>query len=425
MPKQITTPISEETAAGLMVGDEIELSGVILCGRDAVLPKVLRLIEEGRVQELGVDPVWIREKNMVREGNRMASYYGEMTDSCALDRCLTRVKTMIGWDENAPVKDLGNGKVLAYGVGMAMQGSGISGVDVGSARLKLDNDGCYTLLIGAADMGTGCDTTLAQVAAEVLDCSPDKIVVFGADTDISPYDSGSYASSTAYVTGKAVEKAALQLREKIIAKASEQLGVDAEKLYFDGEKVIAAESQSVTLQEIAYSAQLGNTISLDVTVTNSSPTSPPPFMVGAVELEIDKDTGESKVRRFCSAVDCGTPLNPNLARVQTEGGILQGIGMALTESVTYNDRGKPIESSLMQYRIPTREDIGRIEVELVSSYEERGPFGAKSIGEVVINTSAPAIQEAVYQATGKRFYTLPITPEQICMAFKDKEAGKA
>ena len=169
---------------------------------------------------------------------------------------------------------------------------------------------------------------------------------------------------------------------------------------------------------------MGNTISLDVTVTNSSPTSPPPFMVGAVELEIDKDTGESKVRRFCSAVDCGTPLNPNLARVQTEGGILQGIGMALTESVTYNDRGKPIESSLMQYRIPTREDIGRIEVELVSSYEERGPFGAKSIGEVVINTSAPAIQEAVYQATGKRFYTLPITPEQICMAFKDKKAGK-
>ena len=408
-------------------------------------------------QELGVDPMWIREKNMVREGNRMASYYGEMTDSCALDRCLTRVKTMIGWDENAPVKDLGNGKVLAYGVGMAMQGSGISGVDVGSARLKLDNDGCYTLLIGAADMGTGCDTTLAQVAAEVLDCSPDRIVVFGADTDISPYDSGSYASSTAYVTGKAVEKAALQLREKIIAKASEQLGVDAEKLYFDGEKVIAADAetaaepgqetaaeagqqnvsaaevehraetrqQSITLQEIAYSAQLGNTISLDVTETNSSPTSPPPFMVGAVELEIDKDTGESKVRRFCSAVDCGTPLNPNLARVQTEGGILQGIGMALTESVTYNDRGKPIESSLMQYRIPTREDIGRIEVELVSSYEERGPFGAKSIGEVVINTSAPAIQEAVYQATGKRFYTLPVTPEQICMAFKDKEARKA
>jgi CO/xanthine dehydrogenase Mo-binding subunit len=270
-------------------------------------------------------------------------------------------------------------------------------------------------------MGTGSDTTLAQVAAEVLDCSPDRIVVFEADTDISPYDSGSYASSTAYVTGKAVEKAARQLRELILQKASEMLSQDVDDLYFDGEKVLGDGKTSLSLEQIAYATQVSNNLTLEVTQTNSSSTSPPPFMVGAVELEIDKETGESHVRRYCSAVDCGTPLNPNLAKVQAEGGILQGIGMALTESITYNDRGKPIENSLMQYRIPTRQDIGHIEVELVSSYEERGPFGAKSIGEVVINTPGPAIQEAVYQATGKRFYELPITPEQICMALKEKE----
>lgn len=374
-------------------------------------------------QELGMDPVLLREKNMVREGQRMASYYGEVTDSCALDRCLSDVQKRIGWEENAPVRDLGDGRVLAYGVGMSMQGSGISGVDVGSARLKLDDDGYYTLIIGAADMGTGCDTTLAQVAAEVLDCSPDRVVVFGADTDISPYDSGSYASSTAYVTGKAVEKAALRLRDLILQKASQMMGQSVDELYFDGDKVSGTGNTSLSLTQIAYGAQVANNLTLDVTETNSSPTSPPPFMVGAVELEIDKATGESKVRRYCSAVDCGTPLNPNLAKVQAEGGILQGIGMALTESITYNDRGRPIENSLMQYRIPTRQDIGHIEVELVSSYEERGPYGAKSIGEVVINTPAPAIQEAVYQATGKRFYELPITPEQICMAFKEKGAA--
>ena len=372
-------------------------------------------------QELGVDPVWLREKNMVREGQRMASYYGEVTESCALDRCLADVKKRIGWEENAPVKDLGNGKILAYGIGMSMQGSGVSGVDVGSARIKLEDDGFYTLTVGSADMGTGSDTTLAQVAAEVLDCSPDRIVVFEADTDISPYDSGSYASSTAYVTGKAVEKAARQLRELILQKASEMLSQDVDDLYFDGEKVLGDGKTSLSLEQIAYATQVSNNLTLEVTQTNSSSTSPPPFMVGAVELEIDKETGESHVRRYCSAVDCGTPLNPNLAKVQAEGGILQGIGMALTESITYNDRGKPIENSLMQYRIPTRQDIGHIEVELVSSYEERGPFGAKSIGEVVINTPGPAIQEAVYQATGKRFYELPITPEQICMALKEKE----
>ena len=375
-------------------------------------------------QELGVDPVWLREKNMVREGQRMASYYGEVTESCALDRCLSDVKRRIGWEENAPVKDLGNGKILAYGIGMSMQGSGISGVDVGSARIKLEDDGYYTLTVGSADMGTGSDTTLAQVAAEVLDCSPDRIVIFEADTDISPYDSGSYASSTAYVTGKAVEKAARQLRELILEKASQMLGQNVNELYFDGDKVYGEGKNSISLEQIGYGTQVSNNLALEVTETNSSPTSPPPFMVGAVELEIDKATGETKVRRYVSAVDCGTPLNSNLAKVQAEGGILQGIGMALTESITYNDRGKPIENSLMQYRIPTRQDIGHIEVELVSSYEERGPFGAKSIGEVVINTPGPAIQEAIYQATGKRFYELPITPEQICMAFKEKGAQK-
>ena len=314
---------------------------------------------------------------------------------------------------------MGNGKVRAVGMGMAMQGSGISNVDVGSATLKLNDGGGYTLSIGAADMGTGCDTVLAQIAAETLDCPLENISVLGADTDSSPYDSGSYASSTTYVTGKAVERCALALREKITALAARLLACGEDDVLLTGERAETADGErSVTLGEIALASQCGNTIALEATVTHTSPISPPPFMVGAAEIELDRETGETQVVNFVAAVDCGTPINPNLARVQAEGGILQGIGMALTENITYDRRGMPAENSLMQYKIPTRQDIGHISVEFEASYEETGPYGAKSIGEVVINTPLPAIADAVYNATGKRFYELPITPEQIAMAAK-------
>ena len=177
-----------------------------------------------------------------------------------------------------------------------------------------------------------------------------------------------------------------------------------------------SETSQVSLADIATASMCGNGIALEATVTNSSPISPPPFMVGAAEVEVDLETGETKIIDYAAAVDCGTPVNPNLARVQAEGGILQGIGMALTENITYNKLGKLAENSLMQYKIPTRVDIGKIQVDFESSYENEGPFGAKSIGEVVINTPLPAVADAIYNATGTRFYELPITPEKIAMA---------
>ena len=401
--------------------------------------------------KLHMDPFEIREKNIIKEGDVMPAYYGQVNTSCALDRCLARVKEMIHWDEKYPVRDMGNGKVRAVGMGMAMQGSGISSVDVGSATIKVNDDGFYTLSIGAADMGTGCDTILAQIAAEVLECSVDEITVFGADTDTSPYDSGSYASSTTYVTGKAVEKCALQVREQICKLGAQMMNCPENEVVFDGkvvrrekksavdpekaagihvvderensnpqpenvENLGSAEKQQVSLADIATASMCGNGIALEATVTNSSPISPPPFMVGAAEVEVDLETGEAKVIDYAAAVDCGTPVNPNLARVQAEGGILQGIGMALTENITYNKLGKLAENSLMQYKIPTRVDIGKIRVDFESSYENEGPFGAKSIGEVVINTPLPAVADAIYNATGTRFYELPIKPEKIAMA---------
>lgn len=372
-------------------------------------------------EQLGMDPTELRDKNMVREGMTMPAYYGEPANACALDRCMAHCREMFDWEHRYPVRDMGNGKVRAAGVAMAMQGSCISNVDVGSATIKLSEDGTYNLIIGAADMGTGCDTILAQMAAECMDCPVEDVAVFGADTDVSPYDSGSYASSTTYVTGKAVEKACMDLRERICAIGAEMLHCDPAEVSFGGKCVRAADGRTVALADIAYRVQCGNEVAAQSTATHSSPISPPPFMVGMVEIELDRLTGEVKVLEYDAVVDCGTPINPALARVQTEGGLAQGIGMTLTENVTYNDAGKPVESSLMQYKIPTRLDVGHLHVEFEHSYEPTGPFGAKSIGEIVINTPAPAIAHAIMRATGVWHRELPITPEKIAMSRPDED----
>ena len=260
----------------------------------------------------------------------------------------------------------------------------------------------------------------------ILKCPVEQIEVYSADTDVSPYDSGSYASSTAYVTGKAVEKCAWKMREQICRMGAELMNCDPSEVIFDGREVIRKDGgeDAITLEKIATHSMCNNNIELVASATHSSSVSPPPFMVGAAEVETDLLTGEARVLRYCAAVDCGTPLNENLVRVQAEGGILQGIGMALTEDINYNERGMPRENSLMQYKIPSRLDIGSIEVAVVGSYEPTGPFGAKSIGEVVINTPGPAIADALARACGVRFYELPITAEQIAMRGRKTDGTK-
>ena len=373
-------------------------------------------------EKLKIDPVELRMKNIVREGMFMPAYFGETANACALDRCITHCADHFHWKEKYPVRDMGNGKVRTAGMAIAMQGSCISNVDVGSCTLKLSDDGTYNMLIGAADMGTGCDTILAQMAAEVLDCEPDQIVVFGADTDASPYDSGSYASSTTYITGMATQNAAMELRENMMKIGAELLGCTLDEVEFDGEKVYLVDGdRSVSLADIAVKSQVNNRIPVDVTATYSSPVSPPPYMVGMAEIELDKETGSVKILDYDAVVDCGIPINPNLARVQTEGGIGQGIGMALYENVTYNANGKITEGDFMQYKIPTRQDVGNIHVEFETSYEPSGPFGVKSIGEIVINTPAPALAHAIYRATGVWHRTVPFTPEKILMGMLDPD----
>ena len=375
--------------------------------------------------KLDIDPIKLREMNMVREGDLLTNYFGEVTNSCNLDKCVAKVKEMIGWDEKYPYVKTGPHTVRSVGMAMAMQGSGIGGVDVGSVQLKLNDDGFYTLMIGCSDMGTGCDTIMAQIAADCLETPMENIVVFSVDTDISPYDSGSYASSTTYTTGVAVMKACKELRGKICEVGAQMLGTDVDKVAFDGSYVFVDEDEEeekkVSLDQVALKGTFFNNIELQVVKQHSSPLSPPPFMVGMAEVEVDTETGEVDVLDYVAVVDCGTPINPNLARVQTEGGIAQGIGMALFEDVQYTDKGKIRNNSFMQYKIPTRMDIGKIRVDFESSYEESGPFGTKSIGELVIDTPCPALAEAIYNATGVRFRELPITPEKIAMGILKKK----
>ena len=368
-------------------------------------------------EQLGMDATAIRDLNMIREGMVMPAYYNEIANACALDRCMEHCRRMFNWEERSKVRDMGNGKIRTAGVAMGMQGSCISNVDVGSATVKLSEDGTYNLIIGAADMGTGCDTILAQMVAECMDCSVDDVAVFGADTDVSPYDSGSYASSTTYITGKAVEKACTDLKKRICTIAAGMMGCEEDAVEFEGTQVRRINSdQAVSLTDIAYKAQVFNTTPAESTATHSSPVSPPPYMVGMVEIELDKLTGKVDILDYMAVVDCGIPINPALARIQTEGGIVQGIGHTLFEDVTYDLRGRPVEASFAQYKIPTRLDMGRLKVEFEHSYEPTGPFGAKSIGEIVINTPAPAIAHAIYRATGVWHRELPITPEKIAMS---------
>lgn len=302
---------------------------------------------------------------------------------------------------------------------MAMQGSGISGVDTGSVAIKVNDDGFYSLMIGASDMGTGCDTILAQMAADCLDCEMDQIIVSGVDTDVSPYDCGSYASSTTYVTGMAVVKTCETLRKKIVERGAQYLEIPAEEAEFDGKKVVHLPSgKKISLKEIGNRVMCSSNDPLMASEARSSPISPPPFMAGIAEIELDKETGKVELIDYVAVVDCGTVVNPALARVQVEGGIAQGIGMALYEDVVYNKDGKNFSNSFMQYKIPTRLDVGTVRVEFESSYEPTGPFGAKSIGEIVINTPSPAIANAIYNASHVRLRELPMTAEKVYMGMQ-------
>ncbi len=368
-------------------------------------------------QKSDIDPVELRLRNIAEEGAEVfMTPEIHFLNSSGLRGCLTRGAQLIGWNDTPRRQVMPDGKIRSKGMAICMQGSGIANVDTASVELRLEDFGFYTLMIGATDMGTGCDTVFAQMVADGMHCPLDHVMVHGVDTDVSPYDPGSYASASTYVTGMAVVKACEQMHTLILHEASKALDCPADLLEFDGAEIVSESGTSISLDDLAVNLVAGpQTHQLAATASHGSSISPPPFMAGFAEIELDPQTGKTDVLRMVGVVDCGTPINRALARVQTEGGLSQGIGFALFEDVHYQKNGKMITDSFMNYKIPTRMDTGEIIVDFSESYEPTGPYGAKSIGEVVINTPAPAIADAIYQAIGIRIADLPITPEKILL----------
>jgi CO/xanthine dehydrogenase Mo-binding subunit len=381
-------------------------------------------------EKLGIDPLEFRDKNMMKEDETSPIFeiMGEGTagtamnmDSCKLEYCLHRGRELSEWDKIYPFVQVSPTKRRAVGMALAMQGSGIPYIDMGSATIKLNDDGFYNLMIGATDIGQGSDTVLAQIAAETLGCRMDQMIVYSSDSDLTPFDTGAYASSTTYVSGNAVYKAALKMRNMLLDEAANVLEVPKENIEFDG-TTFESDSKSITINELSNRLYY-NEDQKQLTATSSyvGTKSPPPFMTGYVDLTVDTETGELEINNYTSVVDCGVPLNTMLAKGQVEGGIVQGIGMAVYEEVIITDKGKMVTNDFLNYLIPTRLEINKLTTEFAVSYEESGPYGAKSVGEIGIDTPPAAIANAIYNALGIRITTLPITPEKILMALKRKD----
>lgn len=374
--------------------------------------------------KLNIDPIELRKKNMIREGETSPIFkiMGEgsegvemIIDSCKLDYCINRGMELIGLKEKGFKSIISEEKVRGIGMAIAMQGSGIPYIDMASAILKLNDDGFFNLMIGATDLGTGSDTILAQIAAETLGVSTDEIIVYSSDTDLTPFDTGAYASSTTYISGHAVRKAAIRMKEMIEEEAARKLDVGVQEVEFDGIDIVTLDrTKSVSLKELSselyYHGSQRQLVASDSYVGHKSP---PPYMAGFAEVEVDLQTGKVDVVDYVAVVDCGTTINPNLCRIQVEGALVQGIGMTLFEDVRHNEKGKLLTNNLMLYKIPTRMDVRKLTVEFADSYEPTGPYGAKSVGEIGIDTPPAAIANAIYNATGIRIKELPISPERI------------
>ncbi|HEY3448256.1 MAG TPA: molybdopterin cofactor-binding domain-containing protein [Myxococcales bacterium] len=391
-------------------------------------------------EKLKIDPVELRKRNHINagEGSPVFAALGEgkpgveqKIGSCGLPQCIELGAKAIGWAEKRGKPGDGPKK---RGLGMCtlMQGSSIPEIDMASVSLKINDDGSFILTAGAADLGTGADTMLAQIAAEVLGIPETDIVVHSADTDLTPFDVGAYASSTTYLSGEASRKAALdvalQVREVAADYLNEVLKIeprpDPAKLVLREGKVFAPGGQSVTLAQVALrSLYERDQHQIAATASAISKKSPPPFSAHFAEVEVDTETGYVKLLKYVAAVDCGTAINPKLAEGQVEGAVLNGISFALTEECLFDESGRLRNGNFANYKIWSAADVPEMVTILVPTYEESGPFGAKSVSEIGINGPCPAIANAIFDAVGVRLRETPFTPEKVLTAIREK-AGK-
>jgi putative selenate reductase molybdopterin-binding subunit len=380
--------------------------------------------------KLGIDPVAMRLKNHIRsgQGSPVFRMLGEGTEgveqtigSCGLEECIKEGARWIGWDERAKRKAAARAPFKrGYGMAIGMQGSSIPKIDMGAASLKINEDGSFNLLIGATDLGTGSDTVLAQVAAEVLGVGMDKLVVYSSDTDVTPFDVGAYASSTTYLSGKAVEKAALDVARQIRQVAAAMLNEPADTLHLEHNKVVGKSGKSVTLSEVALRSLYGHDqFQIAAVASHVTEKSPPPFAAHFAEIDVDVETGQVFVRRYVMAADCGTALNPKLAEGQCEGAVMNGLSYALVEEYLFDDQGRMRNPNFRNYKLFGTADPIEIKTILVPTYEPTGPYGAKSVSEIGINGPLPVLANAIYDAVGVRLKKAPFTAERVLAALRE------
>ncbi len=374
---------------------------------------------------LDMDPLEFRRQNHIRVGDTdlMSAAAGEgsgkkprVMHSCGLPECIERGAAAIDWGRKR--SEHGSGPIKR-GIGMCilMQGSGVAGDELAAAAMKMNEDASFNLMVGSADIGTGSDTTLCQVAAEVLGVPLDHILIRSGDTDDISFDYGAYASSTAYITGTCVLKAAEDARQQIVVVAGRMMDEDPEDLLVHDCKVTALNGKSVTLQEVAMECLYGEHKTLIMgRGSHATKESPPPFVAMFAEVEVDTETGRVRPIQIVTAVDVGKALNPDICEGQVEGAVAQGLGYALTEEIIIGPEGNVLNPSFMDYKIFCSDDMPELTTILVEAEEPTGPFGAKSVAEIAINGPAPAISNAIYNAVGIRLHSLPMTAEKVLAA---------
>ncbi len=370
--------------------------------------------------ELNIDPIELRKINYVQVGDDIpiAKILGEGGEgylmeiySMGLDECLDEGKKLIEWDNIRNLKQKG---IVRRGVGLAVvgQGSGIPGIDMGSAFIKMNEDASFNLLVGATDLGTGSDTMLAQIAAEVLEVDVEKIIVYSSDTDFTPFDTGAYASSTTYISGAAVKKAAEKVKAQILDIGMKILGVKKAEIR-DG-WVIAAGGNKISYSDICTKAfYTDEQQQIMAEASHMSYDSPSPYNATFADVSVDTETGIVHVNKVVSVTDAGQVINPQMSEGQVEGAIPQSLGMALSEFMIFDKNGAPINTDFNNYHIYTAIDMPEIVAKFIKGNEPTGPYGAKAVAEIPINGPAPAVANAVFNAVGVRIRNLPITPEKV------------
>jgi putative selenate reductase molybdopterin-binding subunit len=401
-------------------------------------PQALFALEvhmEEIAEALGMDVVEFKRKNWVQVGDRMyiAPLLGEgeaqvgdapIIKTSGLNECIAQGMQAINWGRRyEPGWNLVPGKPhLRRGLGMAvlMHGTAIPGLDMGGASIKINDDGSFNLMVGATDLGTGSDTVLAQIAAEVLGVRTEDILIYSSDTDMTPFDTGAYASSTTYISGTAVMKAAEQIREQIKERAGLMLKLDDWRgVTLRDRQAVAPDGRAVTLEAIAlHSLHQGQQRQLMATASYVSPDSPPPFGGQFAEVEVDIETGQVTVKKLVMAVDCGMAINPITASGQVEGGMTQALGYGHCEEMAYDEKGRMVNPALGPYKIYRADEMPELEVILVQTIEPSGPFGAKAVAEIPKDGVVPALANAVYNATGARLRRIPLTPERVWAALQ-------